>query len=251
VIDDEQVILDVVLRILSSEGFAVIQAGDAESGLDQLETDHPDVAIVDLKLPGMSGLEFVSKARTIDPELPVIVTTGVSSVDQAVRALSQGGFDFLPKPFTFEELLAPVYRASRYRSLRRDQRLGPKTDQAKSLLFLGSSTWAKPESDELVRMGVTDLFTVTAGEIEALRLPENEDRVQQGGQIARLKTTDGRSHWVLSPVGGTVVETNGALTENIRQIGDDPFGTGWLVKLRPGDLQTDLQYLRDGLAGSV
>lgn len=111
VVDDEQVILDSAKKILAPEGFSVMTALDAETALQALPAHSPHIMITDLVLPGASGMKLLEKALEYDPRLVVILTTGYSTIDNAIAALKHGAFEFLPKPFTCEELLACVARA--------------------------------------------------------------------------------------------------------------------------------------------
>ena len=111
VVDDEQVILDSARKILAPEGVSVLTALDAETALQALPAHSPHIMITDLVLPGASGMKLLEKALEHDPGLIVILTTGYSTVENAMAALKHGAFEFLPKPFTCEELLACVARA--------------------------------------------------------------------------------------------------------------------------------------------
>ena len=111
VVDDEQVILDSARKILAPEGLSVMTALDAETALEVLPAHSPQIMITDLVLPGASGMKLLEKALEHDPRLVVILTTGYSTIDNAIAALKHGAFEFLPKPFTCEELLACVARA--------------------------------------------------------------------------------------------------------------------------------------------
>lgn len=242
VVDDEQVVLDAATRILTEEGFEVHGTLDAESALALLDEVRTDLAVVDLKLPGMSGLDFIEAARSTRPDLPVIVTTGISSVDVAIEALKEGAFDFLPKPFTFEELLGPVYRASRYHSAGPPSETPPER-KPPGYLFLGMQSWAKLEPDGVVRIGASDVFARTAGNVRSVSFPEPDDRIRQGGRVALVHTSDSRSHVVLSPVSGTVLKTNAAVSGDPESVNDDPLAGGWLAIVRPSDLQHELENL--------
>lgn len=111
VVDDEQVILDSAKKILAPEGVIVLTALDGETALKVLTARSPHILITDLILPGASGMKLLEKALEHDPRLVVILTTGYSTVENAVAALKHGAFEFLPKPFTCEELLGSVARA--------------------------------------------------------------------------------------------------------------------------------------------
>lgn len=130
VIDDEDVVLDSCRRILEKEGIRTITAINGEEGLQRVRESRPDLVFVDLKMPGISGLEVIGGIREIDPSIVVIVITGYSTVASAVDSLKSGAYDFLPKPFTPEEFRLIVRRGLEKRrltleaaSLRREKEL--------------------------------------------------------------------------------------------------------------------------------
>jgi signal transduction histidine kinase len=104
VIDDEEVVLDSCTDVLSGGDCQVLTAGNGAEGLKRLEDVQPDLIFVDLKMPGLSGLEVLERIRVKRPLMVVIVITGYATVSSAVEAMKKGAFDFLPKPFTPEEL---------------------------------------------------------------------------------------------------------------------------------------------------
>lgn len=243
VIDDEQVVLDASARLLSAEGFEVLTALDAESGLQLVESNPPDLAVVDLKLPGMSGLEFMDKALLSVEGLRIILTTGISSADQAVAALRHGAFDFLPKPFSYEELMSPVLRASR------DIEFSKREDECVSraggegLLFLGKQAWAKPDTTGIVRLGASCTFQRNAGKMLEVVPPKINVELRQGGPLARVRCEDGHWHVVLTAVGGRVLKINHDLVTRPSLLNQDPWDTGWIADIQTAELYRDLPNL--------
>jgi two-component system sensor histidine kinase/response regulator len=104
VIDDEEVVLDSCTQVLAGGRCQVLTASNGAEGLKRLEESAPDLIFLDLKMPGLSGLEVLEKVRSKHPLVVVIVITGYATVSSAVEAMKKGAFDFLPKPFTPEEL---------------------------------------------------------------------------------------------------------------------------------------------------
>ena len=104
VIDDEEVVLDSCTEVLSDRDCVVLTASNGAQGLKRLEEVQPDLIFLDLKMPGLSGLEVLERLRAQYPLVVVIVITGYATVSSAVEAMKRGAFDFLPKPFTPEEL---------------------------------------------------------------------------------------------------------------------------------------------------
>jgi PAS domain S-box-containing protein len=122
VIDDEQIMRDGCSRILSKDGWSVICAENGGQGLEQIKgsPENIDVILLDLMMPGMSGMEALDHIRTIDPNLLVIVITGYATVESAVEAMKKGAYDFIPKPFTPDQLRIVVRRALERRTLQKE-----------------------------------------------------------------------------------------------------------------------------------
>jgi len=122
VIDDEQIMRDGCSRILSRDGWSVICAENGKKGLEEIQAqpESIDVILLDLMMPGMSGMEALDHIRTIDPNLLVIVITGYATVESAVEAMKKGAYDFIPKPFTPDQLRIVVRRALERRTLQKE-----------------------------------------------------------------------------------------------------------------------------------
>jgi two-component system, sensor histidine kinase and response regulator len=110
IIDDEESMRDSCTMILKKDGFETITADNGEEGLQKIKELHPDIALVDLKMPGISGLNVLERIQSIDPHILPIVITGYATVESAVEAMKKGAYDFLPKPFTPEELRVIIRR---------------------------------------------------------------------------------------------------------------------------------------------
>jgi DNA-binding response OmpR family regulator len=108
VIEDEPGIVDFLERGLRGEGFEVSTALDGEHGLERALSDAPDVVVLDMLLPGRSGLEVLRDLHRSKPELPVIVLTALGEVEDRVTGLDAGAVDYLTKPFSLAELSARI-----------------------------------------------------------------------------------------------------------------------------------------------
>lgn len=117
VIDDETIVLESCSAILEGEGYELATATDGAGGLETLRVFRPDVVVVDLKMPGLSGAEVLEKIREADPTIVTLVITGYATVQSAVDAMQRGAYDFLPKPFTPDEFRLIIRRAVEKRSL--------------------------------------------------------------------------------------------------------------------------------------
>jgi two-component system phosphate regulon sensor histidine kinase PhoR len=122
VIDDEQIMRDGCSRILSKDGWSVITTENGKLGLEEIKghSENIDVILLDLMMPGMSGMEVLDQVRAIDPNLLVIVITGYATVESAVEAMKKGAYDFIPKPFTPDQLRIVVRRALERRTLQKE-----------------------------------------------------------------------------------------------------------------------------------
>lgn len=105
VIDDEAVVCNSLRRILGRQGHRVDQALQPEEGLAKVEANRYDLVLLDLRMPGMSGLVVLSKIKEMKPEQKVIIVTGYASIDSAVEATRLGAVQYIAKPFTPEELM--------------------------------------------------------------------------------------------------------------------------------------------------
>src|SRR4030043_187796 len=112
VVDDEQDIRVGSERILGRLGFIVLQAGSGEEALKILQKDRVSIVLLDLKMPGMDGLEVLSRIRESYNAILVIVITGYATVEIATEAMKQGAYDFISKPFEPDQLRIIVNRAS-------------------------------------------------------------------------------------------------------------------------------------------
>ena len=133
VVDDEQIMREGCTRILSKEDWEVVTAEDGEAGLKAIEKgDGFDVVLLDLMMPGISGMEVLDAVHRVDANILVIVITGYATVESAVEAMKKGAYDFIPKPFTPDQLRIVVKRALDKRSLQREMEV-LKSEREKSL----------------------------------------------------------------------------------------------------------------------
>jgi len=117
IIDDEEVVLDSCTQILKGGDFQISTASDGASGLALVQSLQPDLVFVDLKMPGVSGVEVLQKIHESDPAIVSIVITGYATVSSAVEAMKHGAYDFLPKPFTPDEFRLITQRGLEKRRL--------------------------------------------------------------------------------------------------------------------------------------
>ena len=111
VVDDDQELQDLVHFALKREGYNVLQAYNAFEGLEMIEKENVDLALLDIMMPKMDGLEMLSRLRAKDLELPVIVMTALTAPEAAISAMRDQACDFLEKPFEVQQLLSAIKTA--------------------------------------------------------------------------------------------------------------------------------------------
>ncbi len=124
VVDDEQDVRDGSERILTRIGFEVLKASRGDKALEVFAETEVSIVLLDLKMPGMDGMEVLKRIRNLDESILVIVITGYATVETAIEAMKQGAYDFIPKPFDPDQLRIVVNRAAeRIRLTREAERL--------------------------------------------------------------------------------------------------------------------------------
>ena len=114
VVDDEKRIRDGCRTVLSQEGFEVAVAEDGYQGLKMIEAGHFDIILLDLMMPGVSGMDILEGVKVHHPDTVIIVITGYATLEHSVEAMKKGAFDFISKPFSPQDLRAVVAKAIEY-----------------------------------------------------------------------------------------------------------------------------------------
>ncbi|MCF7822572.1 MAG: sigma-54 dependent transcriptional regulator [Candidatus Marinimicrobia bacterium] len=117
IVDDEAFMRQNIIDALSSQKVEFIESSDGLAAIEVLESKQPNLLLLDINLPGMDGLSVLKKARILHPQLPIIMLTAHGTSERAIRAMKNGAFDYLEKPFELEEFLLIVERALEYSDL--------------------------------------------------------------------------------------------------------------------------------------
>ena len=120
IVDDEEIILQSCLRLLGDSDYELEAVRDGLEALRKIETNDYDVVILDIMMPKIDGLEVLQKVKEMHPDIDIIMITGLSQIETAVRAMKLGAFDYLPKPFDPDELKLVVQRAFERRQLQKE-----------------------------------------------------------------------------------------------------------------------------------
>ena len=118
VVDDEPSVVEVFQEFLTVQGYALTLASSGEEAVRKLPEVRPDIILTDLNLPGLSGLEVMRAAKSVDPEVCVVVVTGYASASTAIDALRQGAYDYVTKPFDLDDVSQIVERGLANRRLK-------------------------------------------------------------------------------------------------------------------------------------
>lgn len=153
ILDDDEAILELFRNIFLEQDFELLLEGEGDSALRRIRIDRPNVAVVDINLPKISGLDVLQEAKKFDPGLSVIITTGHSSTQSAIEAMKYGAYDYLTKPFDIKRMKNAVQKALECNLLNRKVRYTKDREQlleeeSDADVMIGSS----PEMIEIWKM---------------------------------------------------------------------------------------------------
>lgn len=252
VIDDEQVIIDAIIKICSIDNYNVDAALNVKSALEKISSAYYKIIVCDIMMPDGDGFQVIDALQEKKIDSIVIMTTGYSTVENAVKSLYKGAIDFIPKPFTVDELLNSLFRAYKYHKIKKNQEELSGQKSGSSLFYvtcpskyyrLGYSSWMVQERDGSVLAGVCDLFMKTIDSVNKIEFQSTEDEIAQGINCVTLISDEERAHKILSPVSGRIVEVNENLKTNPSLLEKDPYFDGWIYRVIPFDLEYEQKNL--------
>jgi two-component system, NtrC family, nitrogen regulation response regulator NtrX len=163
VVDDEKSIRESLQMILEYEGYEPLFAESGKKALQILGEESVGLVLLDIKMPGMDGIEVLGEIRVIDSDLPVIMISGHGTIETAVECTKRGAFDFLEKPLDRDKVLVTIRNALRQRKLSREYReIKEKVDTEEQIL--GNSDAIVKIIDLIKRVGPTDVRVLITGE---------------------------------------------------------------------------------------
>ena len=252
VIDDEQVVIDAVIKICALDNYTVDVAMTVSQAIEKLSHNNYEIIISDIMMPDGDGFQILDEAHNRNLDSAIIMMTGFSTVENAVNSLYKGAIDFIPKPFTVDELLNSVFRANKYRKIISKLNQMSMKNQNGEILYvncpakyfrLGYSSWMCQERDGSVLIGVCDLFLKTIDSVKEIEFREPESEIVQGISCATITSSDDRVHKILSPVSGRIVEVNNNLKASSSLIEKDPYFEGWIYRVIPMDIGYEQKLL--------
>jgi DNA-binding NtrC family response regulator len=150
VVDDERQVRDACRDVASALGYHTITADSAEQALRMIESQSVDMVFLDLKLQGAAGLDLLRHLKSLRPDIEVIVVTGHGTVESAVQAMKAGAYDYVPKPFSMEQMKLLLERVSGHLRLKTENRV--LKEKIKSKQGFGNIIGRAPEMDKLYRI---------------------------------------------------------------------------------------------------
>jgi len=167
IIDDDAQLRRSLARLLSEDGHEVKGIGSGEAGIDYLSNHPADLVILDLRLPGMDGMETFQAIKELDPKLPVIIMTAYGTTDTAIEATKQGAFDYVLKPFEVKSFLKIVDEALRAANFTRS-RVSVNPTEPDEEMFRDAIVGRSPAMQEVYkaigRVAPTDATVLVRGE---------------------------------------------------------------------------------------
>lgn len=167
VVDDDSDMLAMVKRIVTRKCDCVVRTAESgEIAWKVLEEWQPDVVVTDIKMPGLDGLELLHKVKKRDPAISVVMMTGYGTVEMAVKALQEGAYDFIEKPFDNEHLVHTLQRCLEHIQLLRENRQLQERLAGKALFhgFVGRSPKLQEIFDLITKIADTDVTVLIRGE---------------------------------------------------------------------------------------
>src|SRR5205807_2112981 len=163
VIDDEAAIRDSLKMTLEYEGYEFVGAATGQEGIALVERESPDLVLLDVKMPGMDGLEVLDRLRAMNESVPVVVISGHGTISTAVEATKKGAFDFIEKPFASERVLVSLRNALDQGRLRDENRSLKKAVEVRHQM-IGDSAGLKQVMGAVGRAAPTNATVLIQGE---------------------------------------------------------------------------------------
>jgi len=163
VIDDESAIRDSLRMTLEYEGYEFLGAATGQEGLALAERDAPDLVLLDVKMPGMDGIDVLERLRSLNDQLPIVVISGHGTISTAVEATKKGAWDFIEKPFASERILVSLRNALDQRQLRDENRSLKKAVEVRHQM-VGESPVLKQIMAAISRAAPTNATVLITGE---------------------------------------------------------------------------------------
>ena len=243
IIDDERAIRKTLNEILGFEGYKIEEAADGEEGLKKFQSATYDLVLCDIKMPKLDGIEFLSKASAINPDIPIIMISGHGNIETAVEAVKKGAFDFISKPPDLNRLLITIRNAIDKTDLVKEAKV-LKRRVSKVQEMIGESAPIQKIKETIDKVAPTEARVMITGEngsgkeLVAKWIHEKSNRLE--GQMVEVNCAAIPSELIESELFG---HEKGSFTSAIRQrIGKFELANGGTLFLDEiGDMSLSAQ----------
>jgi DNA-binding NtrC family response regulator len=185
IVDDEKDVTDLLKLQLEEAGFVVDTANDGAAGINRIGTKPYDIILLDLKMPRINGIEVLKFAKENQPDAQVLMLTGYGDIKTAVDTIKMGAFDFITKPYDFDELLVSIGNALNVRRLLVDNKVMKMQIGDRKFEIVGESPALKKVIDVALKVAASDASVLITGpsgsgkELVAHLIHENSDRAKR------------------------------------------------------------------------
>lgn len=243
VVDDEINVCKSIRKAILFENYDVDMALSGEEALEMNTERRYDMVITDLMMPGISGVDLLSSLKATRQDTIVILVTGYPTINAAVQTIKMGAFDFIPKPFTPDELRGLVARAFKQTKTKRTKDAENLHPMPKDLYCLRGLSWVRIKGPNKADIGVVYDFLLNIDRVTELELLAENKNIFQGEVCARLTDAKGHIHRIWSPATGRISKTNTSVVRAPALLHEDPYGRGWLLQLDPTNWDKDKENL--------
>ena len=249
IVDDELPVCRSIEYALEEEACEVETALSGEEALKKDGENPHDIIVADLMMPGISGMDLLRTIREKRSDAIFIMITGYPSISTAVQSVKMGAFDYIPKPFTPDELLATISRALERKRLLEEELAGAETGQPEISIpdgthIIPGNSWVREKEDGNVRVGVHHMLLRTIRTIGSFEFPGVGEKRGQGESCLWIIDEQEKIHRLWCPVSGRIIEVNTRLEEDVSKLTNDPYQSGWVLLMSPTDLKKDLENLK-------
>ena len=189
IVEDHTEMLQVLRKFLSERGFEIVEANSGETAIESIVQNEPDVILLDVMLPGMSGIEVTRKIRNngvVKGYIPILMLTAKSEIKDVITGLEVGADDYIIKPFSFDELIARIYSAIRIKKLN-DNLYSPSDELESANQKIYELNQTLIEKNKELRKKIYDLRDIFDVSLE-LHSILDVDRILAGEGANKLKT---------------------------------------------------------------
>jgi CheY-like chemotaxis protein len=245
IVDDEEVVVKSVIKIASLEGYSSEGVNNVFTALQKIDVTDFDLIISDIMMPDADGFKFLEDLASKRISTPLIMTTGYTTIENAVQSLYHGAIDFIPKPFTLDEMTSVLHRGIRYGELKKEQKSGSAilVPCPAKYYRLGYSSWMNKEPDGSVLIGATDLFIKTLGQVKNIEMHFPNGILIQASPSIKIEAEDGLIHQLISPLSGTIIDRNEKLFDEPSLLEKDPYFEGWIYRIIPTEFDYEMKAL--------